>query len=377
MSSPDDIQHKEDSEEIHKEKIYSSNTNSNSNKYEIKQSTSKTNKAPQKVTSKKISKTSNKTSSIKTVSYKTIKKETTNIDSDNAPNKNQIKKLENIEKEGMNYRADIFKTKENLKKLEKDLEEKHIKLEKVNKEKENLKIYLGKLEKIVQNKTDTDNTPFSIAPKASKKSNSIKTDNLMTYNSNNKQTEESQNMTEQSEDKMNDDVKLTISMTGASPVITMDDGKGNKNIIKSKKGLMKFLYKIYMENQNLKNFQKQVFDLSKNYDDINNIMEEGIYGFQEIAKNTKNQKIQSLVDEKLKELKSEVDTSLKQKQEEYNMQLKKKEEEINMLEKAYDNIYKEVQQKNTDKIHEQKTIKDLNSQIEILETKLAYLKGNH
>ena len=140
---------------------------------------------------------------------------------------------------------------------------------------------------------------------------------------------------------------------------------------------MKFLYKIYIENQTLKNFQKQVFDLSKNYDDINNIMEEGISGFQEIAKNTKNEKIKSLVDEKLKELKSEVDITLKQKQEEYNLQLKKKEDEINMLEKAYDNIYKEVQQKNNDKIHEQKTIKDLNSQIEILETKLAYLKENH
>jgi hypothetical protein len=31
---------------------------------------------------------------------------------------------------------------------------------------------------------------------------------------------------------------------------------------------MKFLYKIYRENQNLKNFQRQVFNLSKNYDDI-------------------------------------------------------------------------------------------------------------
>ena len=47
----------------------------------------------------------------------------------------------------------------------------------------------------------------------------------------------------------------------------MDDGQGNKNIIKSKKGLMKFLYKIYSENQNLNNFQRQVFDLSKDYDD--------------------------------------------------------------------------------------------------------------
>jgi archaellum component FlaC len=54
--------------------------------------------------------------------------------------------------------------------------------------------------------------------------------------------------------------------------------------------------------------------------------------------------------------------------------LAKKEEDINMLNKAYENIYKEIQQKKSDKLHEQKTIENLNSQIEILETKLAYLK---
>lgn len=366
--SPDNFNHNIDSED---------NKIDSNNKYEIKQSTSKTNKVSKKKASTKLSKTTDKASAAKTVSYKTSKKETTNIDMNNAPNKAQIKKYENIGKEGMNYRADIFKTNESVQRLEKDIEAKHKKLLKVYKEKQNLKIYLGKLEKIVQNKTDTDNTTLSIAPKTKKTTKSIKEDNLMTISSNNNKTEENQNMTEQSEEKINDDVKLTISMTGTSPVITMDDGQGNKNIIKSKKGLMKFLYKIYIENQNLKSFQKQVFDLSKKYDDINNIMEEGISGFQEIAKNTKNEKIEKLVDEKLNELKSEVETSLKQKQEEYNLQLKKKEEEINMLEKAYDNIYKEVQQKNNDKIHEQKTIKDLNCQIEILETKLAYLKENH
>ena len=44
-----------------------------------------------------------------------------------------------------------------------------------------------------------------------------------------------------------------------------------------------------------------------------------------------------------------------------------------MLTKEYDNVYKEIQ----DKLHEQKTIENLNSQIEILETKLAYLKQKH
>ena len=41
-------------------------------------------------------------------------------------------------------------------------------------------------------------------------------------------------------------------MTGTPPIITMDDGQRNKNVIKSKNGLMKFLFKIFTENQNLK-----------------------------------------------------------------------------------------------------------------------------
>ena len=62
---------------------------------------------------------------------------------------------------------------------------------------------------------------------------------------------------------------------------------------------------------------------NKDYDDINNIMEEGISGFQEIAKSTNNENIQNLVDEKLKELKTEITTSLQQKQKEYNEQMDK------------------------------------------------------
>ena len=68
---------------------------------------------------------------------------------------------------------------------------------------------------------------------------------------------------------------------------------------------------------------------------------------------------------------------MQQKQKEYNEQLKKKEDEIDMLTKAYENIYKEVQQKNSDKIHEQKTIRNLNSQIEMLEAKLNVLRENN
>ena len=323
----------------------------------------------------KISKTSQKTSSKKS-SKKTNKKEAQSTKT-NLPNKTQMNKYKETSIKAMNYRVDIYKTQENCKKLEKDIEDKYKKLEKVNKERDSLKNYLDKLEKVMQKKTDTDNNDTTkIKTSLHKIKNTTSTINKSLTN----QNENESNVTEQSDEKTNDNMnenKLTISMSGTAPVITMDDGQGNKNIIKSKASLMKFLYKIYMENQNLKNFQGQVFNLSKNYDDINNILAESISGFQDIVKSTKKEDIINEVNNRLKELKEQVESSMEQKQSEYNAQLEKKEEEINILSKAYNNVYKEIQQKKSDKLHEQKTIEDLNSQIEILETKLAYLKQKH
>ena len=317
----------------------------------------------------KISKNSNKTSSNKS-SKKPNTKDDKTIKSA-APNKTQMKQYQDSVLKAMNYRVDIYKTQENCKKLEKDIEEKHKKLEKVNKERDSLKNYLKKLEKVMQQKTDTDNNDNTKISSANKNKNTLATINKSLTN-------QSENpISEQSEEKTIENAnenKLTISMSGTPPVITMDDGQGNKNIIKSKAGLMKFLYKIYTENLNLKNFQGQVFNLSKNYDDINNILAESISGFQDIAKSTKREDIISEVDTKLKELKTQVESSMEQRQNEYNTNLEKKEEDINMITKAYNNVYKEIQQKKSDKLHELKTIEDLNSQISILETKLAYLK---
>ena len=364
----------QENEEAQHEYEYQNNYNKEEHELEILENKPKEITKMQKKL--KISKTSQKTTSKKS-SKKTNKKEAQSIKTNNLPNKTQINKYKETSIKAMNYRVDIYKTQENCKKLEKDIEEKYKKLEKVNKERDSLKNYLNKLERVMQQKTDTDNngrTKIKTSLLKNKNTTSIINKSLPNHNENESK------ITEQSDEKTNENMnenKLTICMTGTAPVITMDDGQGNKNIIKSKASLMKFLYKIYMENQNLKNFQGQVFNLSKNYDDINNILAESISGFQDIAKNTKKEEIINEVNNRLKELKEQVESTMEQKQNEYNVQLKKKEEEINILSKAYNNIYKELQQKKSDELHEQKTIEDLNSQIEILETKLAYLEQKH
>ena len=46
---------------------------------------------------------------------------------------------------------------------------------------------------------------------------------------------------------------------------------------------MKYLNKVYKENQGLKNFQNQIFNFSKSYDDINNNLADCISCFENYA----------------------------------------------------------------------------------------------
>ena len=109
------------------------------------------------------------------------------------------------------------------------------------------------------------------------------------------------------------------------------------------------------------------------YDD-NNILNESIAGFQEIIKVTGDSNLEQKVNNSLSDLKTQIESSLEKKQNEYNQQLAKKEESLNVLFNTYGSIEKEILQRKLDKFHEQKTIENLNTQIEILQTKLSLLK---
>ena len=309
----------------------------------------------------------NKNITKKKISKKNIQKKT-----EKAPlNKNLVNEYKETSLKSMNYRVGISQLQEKSEKLEKEISLKNKKLEKELKEIEKLKSCISKLEQTVQKRIDTDNNANSVLPlKSNNKEKKFKAFDC---------TLDSRNYTLRDEEKSNNlqDVnvnKITISMKGPCPVITMDDGQGNKNVIKSKNDIIKFLNKVYSENQNLKNFQNQVFNLSKNYDDINNILNESIAGFQEIIKATGDSNSEQKVNNSLSELKTQIESSLEKKQNEYNQQLSKKEESLNILVNTYGSIEKEILQRKIDKFHEQKTIENLNTQIEILQTKLSLLK---
>ena len=369
MSNPinDISEHEEYEKEYQHEAVNeenSNNENQNQNKEQIE--------TPQK--SQKIDYTQFGAPSKNQVKKNQTKKKTSKKNISKKPekiplDKNLVDKYKETSLRSMNYRVGISQLQEKSEKLEKEISSKNKKLEKELKEIEKLKSCITKLEQTVQKKIDTDNNADSILPlKSNNKKEKIKAFDC---------TLDSRNYTLHEDEKSNNEEnanKITISMKGPCPVITMDDGQGNKNVIKSKSDIIKFLNKVYSENQNLKNFQNQVFNLSKNYDDINNILNESIAGFQEIIKATGDSNLEQKVNNSLSDLKTQIESSLEKKQNEYNQQLAKKEESLNVLFNTYGSIEKEILQRKLDKFHEQKTIENLNTQIEILQTKLSLLK---
>ena len=187
-------------------------------------------------------------------------------------------------KKNLKYKKQKEEIKKKQDELEKELNTKEDELIKASKEKEDLSKYLFKIEKVVKGNTGGTTGGATV----------------MTFSEKDNNDENNLNKNYEAFDSQS----LTINISGGSPNIIMEDGKGQKIIIISKKDLMKYLNKLYKENQGLKNFQNQIFNLSKSYDDINNNLADCIAGFQELCMNNQSDKINMQdVDEKLNELK--------------------------------------------------------------------------
>ena len=235
-------------------------------------------------------------------------------------------------------------------------------LSKVSKEKEDLAKYLFQIEKVVRNAT-------SIPSNTTVMSFSLDKDN---------ETESSTNNSLNEIDKKNYDIfysqSLTINISGNSPNIVIEDNNGIKNIILSKSDLMKYLNKLYKENQGLKNFQNQIFDLSKSYDDTNNNLAECIASFEELCTINKKKGInENNVDEKLNELKELILNSLETKENEYTMLLDKKEEDLNLVKEEFIEDEKEVKD-GIERLNEQRKIMELHDKIEELNAEIEKIE---
>ena len=237
--------------------------------------------------------------------------------------------------------------------LQKQIIGKQDELTKIEKEKEDLSKYLLKLEKVAKGQNIGD-----------------KTSEIMTFTEKDNTKENNKNY------EAFDSQSLTINISGGSPNIVMDDQKGEKIIILSKKDLMKYLNKLYKENQALKNFQHQIFNLSKSYGDINDNLADCIAGFQELCMNTPGDKINlDDVENKLNELKKYMENSLETKTNEYNILMDKKDEDLTFLKSEFISLEKEMKEGTSDRLEEQRKILELQDKKEELERQIAELEG--
>ena len=237
--------------------------------------------------------------------------------------------------------------------LQKQIIGKQDELTKIEKEKEDLSKYLLKLEKVAKGQNIGD-----------------KTSEIMTFTEKDNTKENNKNY------EAFDSQSLTINISGGSPNIVMDDQKGEKIIILSKKDLMKYLNKLYKENQALKNFQHQIFNLSKSYGDINDNLADCIAGFQELCMNTPGDKINlDNVENKLNELKKYMENSLETKTNEYNILMDKRDEDLTFLKSEFISLEKEMKEGTSDRLEEQRKILELQDKKEELERQIAELEG--
>ena len=262
-------------------------------------------------------------------------------------------KVEDKKKKNLNLQKEREKVKKRHDELEKELNNKESELNKISKEKEDLSKYLFKIEKVVKGTTKADKDGPTV----------------MTFSENENQLENNKNY------EAFDSQSLTINISGGSPNILMDDGKGQKIIIISKKDLMKYLNKLYKENQGLKNFQNQIFNLSKSYDDINNNIADCIAGFQELCLNNTDKLTLKEVDEKLDDLKKSIEISLETKLNEYNILIDKKDEDLNLFKSEFIDLENELKESGSDRFEEQKKIIELQIKKEELERQIAELEG--
>ena len=283
-----------------------------------------------------------------------------------------LEKVKSLNMKNMNYRYEIEKYKNKITQLQKDYDSQIDLQNKMEKEKENLTKYLLKLEKMLQNQSQKQ------------KMMNTNNSNISTISNNQNM---SLNATKKSVSIFNTS-NININVTGNNPIITIiDNSKNSKYTILSREELQNFLLKIYKENQKLKAFQSQVFELSKNYDDVNSNIEESLKKLQETIKNNKNinnnnennknNNIEQEILSQFQDFTNKINNILETKQVEYNLLLKGKDDELNIISEELINVSKELEERKSDRLKEQKIIFDLENEIKELKMQNVYKESNN
>jgi hypothetical protein len=289
---------------------------------------------------------------------KTIRFDKVNRTQSMSPNHtNEKEKIHQLSIRNMNYRHEIETLKSSLARASKELEENKLLLNKLERQKDNDNKYLLKLEQMLENNKGHNGLTFS---------------------------------RKFSGGSMNDISKVSKKSHAANEYYSIDyktntliiDDKYNDNsiAIADKEELKQYILSILTENRKLKEFQNQVFEISRNYDDINSTMLESIKSLQ----STLN------VDERLKfeedgkmdlisnfynldnfdKILETIEKTLEVKNIEYNLLIDSRDQEIALINNELQNCNSVIANIKKDRIRDQKIINDLEIEVEFLKSQI-------
>ena len=302
---------------------------------------------------------------------------------------NLLEKIKSINLKNMSYRYEMDKYKNKIIELNKTNSEQKEEIEKLEKEKENLTQYLLKLEKLIRGQKSLSsnqsmhsnnlNTNSTILNTNKNKNFNVINNNNNIINNKNKNIKEKETIEMKKSYNLFNQSNIDVSIGGNNPYIVITDVNTKvQTTLNNKKELKNFLIRINKENLKLKNFQKKVFELSKNYDDLNSNLEETINKFSDLLNNNINNDENNNNDninkaeflENYKILCEQINKTLELKQNEYNTLLEGKDEALYLLQEELFITSNELEDRKRDRINEQKIINSLQIEINDLNEKL-------
>jgi hypothetical protein len=192
-----------------------------------------------------------------------------------SPNKEDIgvlrEKIHNINLKNMNYRHEIETLKANINNLTKELDEQRQLITKYERQKESDNKYLLKLEGMLQNSKSSSLLSFKTPTNPNGAINDLSRITSTHTGFKNKRNT-----------SFNDLFSVEFSKNN---ILIEEKGNGGNILnVNDKEELRMLVLNLLTENKKLKDFQKEVFEISKSYDNINEGMMEAIKGIQGLVK---------------------------------------------------------------------------------------------
>lgn len=301
-----------------------------------------------------------------------------------------MEKVQVLSYKNMSTRYENEQLRKKIEEKTKENRELKLAIEKSEQEKEQSCKYLLKLESMIQrsNNTTRKNSRYVMSNELPQKTqNKIAFDPTInrTQKSSLSQFEACSNKRQQSTNSnqyLDDYSRNRIEIKNGILVLIEEDSICSREILSltSVKETKCFLDRLLKENIKLKQFQQEVYLISKSYDDINENLQDAIQTItKQLSYNSDSNSIgidngESLIH--YDTIMKKVDEMLQVKQNEYNMLLGKKDEQIKLLKEELYIITQEVEYRKMDRVKEQRTFKDQEDQIISFQKQLSSFSDN-